>query len=55
MRRRYAGHWMNPGSPPAGCTQNYPQWYTRRESNPRHLVPETSALSTELRVHLGIF
>ena len=29
-------------------------WYTRRESNPRHLVPETSALSTELRVHTEV-
>ena len=30
------------------------KWYTRQESNLRHLVPETSALSTELRVRLGL-
>lgn len=27
-------------------------WYTRYDSNVRHLVPKTSALSTELRVHI---
>lgn len=31
------------------------KWYTREESNLRHLVPETSALSTELRVHLLLY
>ena len=27
-------------------------WHARRDSNPRHSVPKTDALSTELRAHV---
>ena len=27
-------------------------WYARRDLNPRHSVPKTDALSTELRAHV---
>ena len=45
--QRYA--WRTPDGSGVYMAANGGIWRARRDSNPRHLVPKTSALSAELR------